>query len=372
MAQTMPSNNKSNAKNPTVGRPGEGSSKPDLLVAVIAAVASIIAAVITGLLTIINQRKIASLDIQKIKENARTTYEYESRKRLYEQCEPILFQLVELSDYARYRIKDLADETREGRLKPNEGHLSNVNRYTFKTTIYRLIAPMAAFRLLQSQLTLIDLSLDARISVQYDIAKAIYFTFSSDYAIARSDPKLDYQPEVMGASAEDMAQWRKEKPAAVYTRQAIFVSILENLVSDLIVYDKRLKKDRVMRYEEFENTYFDKEAKAFKDKEELNKIVRLLLDFHPYTRPVLWRMLVIQAILYDALKNIRENKEPPYIKTSEWMTDEEKKGFDWRQKPNMATDDDVLNKPFRAAESYLQVNEKRLYDCLMKNDYRYH
>ena len=44
----------------------------------------------------------------------------------------------------------------------------------------------------------------------------------------------------------------------------------------------------------------------------------------------------------------------------------------WRQKTNIATDDDVLNIPFRDAESYLQVHEKRLYGPLMKNDYRYH
>jgi hypothetical protein len=191
-------------------------------------------------LTIINQRKIASLDIQKIKEDARTTYEYESKKRLYKQCEPILFQLVELSDSAKWRIIGLADDASEGRLKPNEGHLSDVNKYTFKTTIYRFIAPMVAFRLLQGQLTLIDLSLDSRISIQYDIAKAIYSTFSSDYAIAKSNPELDYQPEIMGATKQEYERLRKENPAK-YTRKAIFDSILENLVSDFIVYDERIK-----------------------------------------------------------------------------------------------------------------------------------
>jgi hypothetical protein len=80
----------------------------------------------------------------------------------------------------------------------------------------------------------------------------------------------------MGATKQEYERLRKENPAK-YTRQAIFASILENLVSDFIVYDERLKKDRVMQYGEFENTYFDKEAKAFKNKEELNKIVRLLL-----------------------------------------------------------------------------------------------
>jgi hypothetical protein len=98
------------------------------------------------------------------------------------------------------------------------------------------------------------------------------------------------------------------------------------------------------------------------------------LNFHPNTKPVLWRMLIIQAMLYDALKNIRENKNPPYIKTLEMMTDKEKKRFDWRQKqkPDEAPDDEALSQPFRAAESFLQGHENRLYNHLMNEDYRYH
>jgi hypothetical protein len=353
-------NQTTNESNNTNNALADAKIAADLAASQIAAVATIIAAALTGFLTIINQRKIASLDIQKIKENARTTYEFESRKRLYEQCEPILFQLVELSDYALYRITGLAGETREGRLTPNGGHLSDVNNNYFKATIYRLIAPMAAFRLLQSQLTLIDLSLDSRISIQYDIAKANYYILSADYDIAKCDPKLDYKPELY----EERRQLRKVNPA-VHTRQGIFFNILENLVSDLIIYDKRLKKDRVMRYGEFEDTYFHKETTAWKNKEELKTIVKCLLYFHPTTRPVLWRMLITQALLYDALKNIRENKDPPYIKSIEWMVPDEKKLFDWRQNPNEATDDEVLNQPFRAAKKYLQTHEKRLYDKLV-------
>ena len=119
-----------------------------------------------------------------------------------------------------------------------------------------------------------------------------------------------------------------------------------------------------MRYGEFDNKYFKKTV-DFIDNEELNTIVELLFNFHPNTKPVLWRMLITQAMLYSALKNIRENKDPPYIKGLKGMTDEEKRHFDWRQKSNEATDNKVLNQPFIAAEEYLQNNEKTLYNKLV-------
>ena len=92
----------------------------------------------------------AKLASQKAEEDAHRDYKYDALKRLYLECEPILFQLDELSDYVLWRITGLAEDAREGRLKPNKGHLSDIEKYTFKSTIYRLIVPMAAFRLLQS------------------------------------------------------------------------------------------------------------------------------------------------------------------------------------------------------------------------------
>jgi hypothetical protein len=47
---------------------------------------------------------------------ARRDYEYEARKRLYEQVEPILFQLYEALEEAHYRVRSLARSSRNGNL----------------------------------------------------------------------------------------------------------------------------------------------------------------------------------------------------------------------------------------------------------------
>jgi hypothetical protein len=358
-------NDSTNEKNQITNKPANGNNHDsDIAPEQIAAAAAIAGAIITGLFTLINQRKIASLDIRKIKEDARTSYEYTSRKHLYEECEPILFQLVEMSDNALHRIMGLAREAREGRLKPNVGNMSDIDSYYLKTTIYRLIAPMAAFRLIQSQLTMVDLSLDPYISIQYEIAKAIYHTFSADYNIFDLAKKgdLEYEPQLKDKGYTEVQKLRlRQANPAKYKRQAIFVGVLEKLVDDLLIYDKQIKKNRIIRYGEFEQEYFSKGTSAWKDKHELVKIIRLLLNIHPKTHPILWRILITQSILYTALKNIRLHELPPYIRSFKFTTSDEIKNFDWRQKPDEATDDEVLNQPFKIAEEYLQTYEKNLY-----------
>jgi hypothetical protein len=244
----------------------------------------------------------------------------------------------------------LAREARKGRLEPNVGNMSNIDSYYLKTTVYRLIAPMAAFRLIQSQLTMVDLSLDAYISVQYEIAKAIYHTFSADYNIfdlAKKGKDKTY-------TEVQKRRLRQENPAK-YKRQTIFVGVLEKLVDDLIIYDTQTKKNRIIRYGEFEQEYFSKGTSAWKDKYKLVKIISLLLNFQPKTHPIFWQILITQSILYTALKNIRLHELPPYIRSFEFMTPDEIKVFDWRQKPNEAIDYEVLNQPFKIAEEYLQI-----------------
>jgi hypothetical protein len=360
-----------NERNQTNNNPADGNNDNDSGIdsSQVAAAAAIAGAIITGLFTLINQRKIASLDLRKIKEDARTSYEYAAKKRLYEEFEPILFQLVEMSNYAYYRIIGLAQEASEGRLKPNLGNMSSLNSYYLKSTIYRLIAPMAAFRLIQCQLTMVDLSLDPFISIQYEIAKAIYHTFSADYNILdlvkKDYPKFEYEPQLgKGYTEVEKTRLRQINPAK-YKRQAIFVGILEKLVDGLIVYDEHLKKNRILRYGEFEEKYFSEEKPAWKNKTELLKIIRLLLDFHPKSHSIFWRILMTQALLYKALKTIREKHDPPYITYFKSVTDDEKRLFDWRENTSEATDEEVLNQPLSIAEKYLQTYERTLYDKLV-------
>jgi Sds3-like len=89
----------------------------------------------------------ARLTGEKSEQDALRDYEYEARKRLYQEFEPVLFQLVELSDSALRRICRLSSVSKEGKL---EGWLSDSYNYFTRTTTYRLIAPLAACKVLRS------------------------------------------------------------------------------------------------------------------------------------------------------------------------------------------------------------------------------
>jgi len=82
-------------------------------------------------------------------------YEYEAKKRLYHEIEPYLFLFSELSGSALSRIFRLASVAKEGKLYPNTGWLSGP-RYFINSTVYRMIAPLAAFKLIQRRLTIVD------------------------------------------------------------------------------------------------------------------------------------------------------------------------------------------------------------------------
>ena len=138
--------------------------------ALIAAMAALVVAVITHLSSRSNQRAIEELRNRyaenKAERDARRDYLYEARKRLYHECGPIVFQLAELSEAAFYRITGLAQTASQGNLEPGR-HSFLRDEYYRVSTIYRLLAPSAALKLMQRRLTLVDLSLDYAIHRRY-------------------------------------------------------------------------------------------------------------------------------------------------------------------------------------------------------------
>jgi hypothetical protein len=176
------------------------------MTAIIAPIAGILAAVATGIFALRNQRQISSLDLTKIKENARTSYEYDARKRLYTECEPIIFQIIELSDWALKLIEWLAEETGKGTFDPKNNYFIG-NSYIMRSTLYRLLSPLAAFRILQSKLTTVDLRLDNKINLQYMLAKKLYETFTMDDKLAELEPKLEY---TVTNSIDGIGKWKKQ------------------------------------------------------------------------------------------------------------------------------------------------------------------
>ena len=79
--------------------------------------------------------------------------------------------------------------TKEQHLKKKEelknqlGWLSYPNYYML-STIYHLLAPMAAFKVLHNRLTTVDLELDPLIKTIYLLAKHLYLSFSADTDLA--------------------------------------------------------------------------------------------------------------------------------------------------------------------------------------------
>ncbi len=293
----------------------------------------------------------ADIAEKQAEKNARRDYLYEARKRLYQEYEPLLFQLVEFSDDALKRIFALARTARESNLGPQRsGWLSPDNsnfNYFEPNTIYRFLAPLVIIKLMQRRLTLIDLTIDPHINNQYSLAKLLYHTYAHDFTLARMEPRLVYKP-----NNEEAQEQRKAHPEK-YWRQGIVFGKLHNTVEALIIRETN-GISRCMSFSEFEEIYNNANTTA-----KFDSFREIFMNFHPKTRPVLWRILITQAHFYQALlltrevkiTNSKENHIPQLLKP---LSKEARLKLDWRQQPDEATDEEVLLHPFEAAHEYLR------------------
>jgi len=299
----------------------------------------------------------ATLQEQKADKDARRDYEYEARKRLYRQCEPLLFQLVELAENGLSRIYSLARTARSGDLSliPNEGWLSDATNYYLASTVYKLIAPLVVYRLIQRRLTLVDLTVDTHINSQYLLSKRLFISFTDDFEFARAEPKIEYDPNA------DLPPKVASKNPEKYVRQAMFIGSLESLVDSFIVSESD-GSQRCMTYGEFDAAYYQDHEVA----ESFNEVAELFHNFHPKTRPVLWRMLITQAHIYEALirtrqlklSQSRESATPLLMPISEV----DKSRFDWRDNKVNATTDEVMVQPFDVSQKYLRKHLAEMFE----------
>jgi hypothetical protein len=246
---------------------------------------------------------------QSKERDARRDYEYEARKRLYEQFEPLLFKLVEVSDEAWHRILSLARSARRGDIKPSGGWLSSEGYYLI-STLYKLMAPMAVIRLLSEKLTLVDLTLEETIRDQYYLAKALDRSFTDDFSLAARKPALKYDPEVSAAV-------RASDPV-VHARQGVSLGRVDAAAEAMIVRDKDAQP-RVMTFGQFDTEYRTKGSSL---STALAPVAYIVLDFHPDTRPVLSRVLIAQAVMLRTLAGIRGRKREDFRPLRELTADD--------------------------------------------------
>ncbi len=251
---------------------------------------------------------------------ARTEYEYSARLSLYQRFDPILFQLIDLSDYALDRIKNLTEPSvwqKFALAEPSRAHSGRPPMaeagYEMISTLYGLFAPLALVRSMSRQLTLVDLSLEPRIEFPYYLANRIYGSFKDDRRLAAIHPEIEYDPF--------HPEWRarREKDPAKYWWQGLTMGRLENVLDLFSADGSDQGTFRLVSFGEFERFY----EKVLENGEEWQRkdvavASNPLVSFQPEDRPVYWRLLMVQACLYQAL--LRTSRDHSFPSTEEgWL-----------------------------------------------------
>ncbi len=233
---------------------------------------------------------------RKSENDARRSYEFDARKRLYEEYEPLLFQLIEAADNALHRIWSLARTSRHGDLGEH-GWLSQFGYYS-KSTLYIIFAPVALYQIMRKKLTLVDISVDKNIGLRYKLAKQLYASYTDDYEFARLYPKIEYDP-----NDRNWEKLRNDKPSKFW-RQGLPLGLLDKTIELFIEKDSN-GKEYLISYGEFERKLADQTNEKAAN---IHLSRDIFLSFNPKQRPVLWRLLVTQSLILKALIELKEIK----------------------------------------------------------------
>jgi hypothetical protein len=305
--------------------------------------------------TMLELRK-SELSREEATAKARTDYEYTARLSLYQRFEPLLFQLLDLGDYAVDRIKNLTDPSVWTKFVLAEDDHASAGRppmakadYELVSTLYGLFAPLVLVRSMNRQLTLVDLSLEERIELPYYLASRIYGSFKDDAKLASIDPALPYHP------FDPAWRQRRESEPATYWWQGLTMGRLENVLDLLEASGPEGSNVRLLSFGEFERLY---EHVLAEGKEWQSKALAVasnpLVLFRPEARPVYWRLLIVQACLYQALLRILRSSGG-FSKPSEWdewmdlLRLESRGDFEWKGEEREPSLEDTL----KAAQDYL-------------------
>jgi hypothetical protein len=324
-------------------------TQPQVLAAFITGLVSLMVALWTYFSSKSNQRDLeilkGELAREKSENDARRAYEFEARKRLYQEYEPLLFQLNETADNAYYRIQSLARSARLGRLNANEGGWLSQYHYYAKSTLYKLFAPLAVFQMMKMKLTFVDINVDESIGVRYQLVKQLYLTYTDDFEFARLFKTLDYDPNIKAWQV-----LRKIQPQR-YWRQGLPMGLLDQTI-DLMIDSNNNSNQRLITFGEFDKMYGNLQNERSAD---LGPAWDIFHTFHPSERPVLWRVLICQAAIFRAiirLNSTDSRKITVKLVHNILFEDIEKDvvKFKWSDKVSI----EEVYEPFEVAKKYLK------------------
>lgn len=267
----------------------------------------------------------AMLDEQASAKNARQSYEFDARKRLYTELEPLLFQLFDAAEGSLFRVKSLVRTQRNGNLREGKNSWVNQDGYYLISTIYRIFLPLAIFRLIQRKTTFVDLSLDESIRARYMLLKQAYLTFTDDFLIAKETPNIKYDPK---KDAYDIERYISGIGPRCHWPQALVIGNIDRLLDFMSKSEGEGK--RPLTYGEFEDSVHQNGVII----PSMSAPFYLFYKFDFFTRPILARILHAHACLMHLLIVSYQQEVPPnwlaemenFLKSDEhnlcWWNDE--------------------------------------------------
>lgn len=240
----------------------------------------------------------ARLDEGAAERKAQRDYEYEARKKLYAQIEPLMLQVGFAAENCFDRVANLALITGKGYLEPGprswltpniEGH-----RYYLDSTLYRVLVPLGFFEIVRSKTTQLDFKLEPRLESLFRVMRQHYRLWAAEFAFAEAEPKLVYTPYAPEPEGEQARAPQR------YRRQGVALGRVDKIAAAMVVAGDGGAL-RVRRLGEFESEWAAKQGVMW---EAALPFYALFEGFRPDLTPVLWRILCAQACLAYAIRRL--------------------------------------------------------------------
>ena len=299
-------------------------TNPAIVAALVGASASLLVMFFTPIRNRTLERLKSELADISASRSARRDYEYEARKRLYQEIEPLLFQLHEAAEEAFYRVKSLARTARKGKL-----HWLARKRYYLRSTVHKLLLPAVLLRIVQRQMTFVDLRVDDTIQVKYYLMKLYAYSFTDDFDIAaliKQEPPFEYEPD--DATAEKI-----ESDPAGHIRQGLYVGTVEN-ATDAMIKESDLGGRKNLRPVTF-GEFWHAIAIGRSTPTYLTDVVDLYCNFDDRTNPVLAHMLHAQGciakLILAAFEPSLQGRSLHHALTAFLSSAEFQKDFEWSE-----------------------------------------
>jgi len=209
---------------------------------------------------------------------------------------------------------------------------------------------------------MVDFNVDNTKYLQYSIGKIIYFSFSDHFEIAKFGKSIDYDPIMRGKNKDQRNQLIISNPSK-YSIQGLDIQQINNIADKLIQKETQDQKEveRIKDVSVFIHEFFTAQTENYYLEETVHepiKSVKDLLDiFHPKNKPILWRILMTQAFLYQILLRISQYESQSTEESSSFQPFVFSfERLDWHKQEDNISYDEVFINPVSSVKEYLQIN----------------